>query len=722
MPQALGSPSNADIPAGVDLRGGRSSPPNPGIRSSLLKVASKGAALALAAAICASSAAAKEPPAAAKGLHLTWPGGAAPCNTTLQACINGAPEGITVTTSTPIDESITLNGNVRLRAARYVSPRFAAGRGISGTVGGSDPWVVELQGFRLTDASIRLSYFGSSNAVIQITHMQLESSSSAISAGIDISTSSGDNHAVRVQENRLRVAAPTLLSSAIDVEFGAGTGTHLGEIFWNEITSRGVSEGWGILASAARGTTAEFRIQGNTVRGEFQRAGITVSEGIFSDLASNVTARVVSNVVIGEGGFSGGISSVVKQGTTNAQIINNTVVRADGIALSRWGGGTPATGTTGGLIFNNLIVANRVGLQNVAPSGTANNDYNLLRNNASAGAHTPGTNDINADPLLRSLDAPRLGPGSPAIDAGNSLALIGGGTLPLVDGDGLRRIVSGNGGSAMVDIGAYEYGHRMLLTPSNLAASNQFPIIDPLINAGNGTRLFTALNRFMFTTNPRPTGVYFDGARWNLFNQDLSPMSSTLAYNVFHPLPSIDSTMHTATTTIPGFPNASALPSPDAGHIVFVEQNWNGSGTSGVYNNNPIAVGSLDGEAFVHNANGVALPAGAKFNVYSQPPTPNVFRVDKQIGDTLTNEALLLTHPLLDGNSCARFIATLVNETPSANAAGAVFDLVYTNDIGRWRIFSMNGSILGKSYNVLVVPEQVSDCTKGPIFRDQFES
>jgi hypothetical protein len=34
----------------------------------------------------------------------------------------------------------------------------------------------------------------------------------------------------------------------------------------------------------------------------------------------------------------------------------------------------------------------------------------------------------------------------------------------------------------------------------------------------------------------------------------------------------------------------------------------------------------------------------------------------------------------------------------------------------------MSGSIVGKSYNVLVVPEQVSDCTKGPLFRDQFES
>jgi hypothetical protein len=722
-----GSIAHEDPPAATALRADRSGQPAPNEGSRLPAVVSGVVCLALAAALSASTAVAVGPLAAAKGGSLTWPGTTAPCNTTLQACIDGAAAGseVMVNTALPIDESISVNRSLRLLAARNVSARLAAGRGITGNVNGSEPWLLTLRGFRLTDASVRLSYSGSASATIEVANLQLESSGSASPAGINISTLNGSGHSVRVRENRLRVAAPSLFDSAIDIEFRGGAGTHVGEVFWNEITSRGASQGWGILASAVGATTAEFRIQGNTVRGQFQRAGIMVSEGLFSESASTVTARVLSNVVIGDGGFSGGIDSVVKQGSTNAQIINNTVVRASGIGLSSWGGdGPPATGTTSGLIANNLIVSNRRGMQNVAPSGTATNNYNLLRNNVSAGAYTPGANDINADPLLRSLDAPRLGPGSPAIDAGNSLALIGGGTLPLVDGDGLRRLVSGDGGPAAVDIGAYEYGHRMLLAPSSLAAFNYFPIDDALINAGNGTRVFTALNRFInpFVTNPRPTGVFFNGVVWNVFNQDQSVISSTLAYNVFHPLPSSDSTMHTVTATMPGFPNASVLPSPDAGHIVFAEQNWNGSGASSVYNNNPIAVGRSGSEFFVHNANGAALPTGAKFNVYSQPPTPNVFRVQRQAGDPLTNEALLLNHPLLDGNPCARFVAVLENSSPSADAAGATFDLIYSTSDSRWRIFSMSGSIVGKSYNVLVVPEQVSDCTKGPLFRDQFES
>jgi hypothetical protein len=414
----------------------------------LLNVAGRAAFLALAVVAFASTAAAKEQQGTAKGESFTWPGATSPCNTTLQACINGVPDNseILVTTSSPIAEEIFINRSIRLLAARNVSPRFAAGRGITGNFFGETPWLITLRGFRLTDAGILLFYAGKATATMEVADMELESSNSSSIKRIAVFALSGSSNSVLVRNNRLRgVAAPSMSDALITVEFEGGTGTHTADVSWNEITGRGVSGGWAILASAVRAATAEFRVQGNTVRGEFQRAGIMVSEGR-SGIASTVTARVLSNTVIGEGGLSGGISSMVNLGSTNAQIINNTVVRSNGISLSRWTGS--ATGTTSGVIFNNLIVANSRGLQNVAPSGTANNDYNLLRNNASAGAHTPGANDVNADPLLRSLDAPRLGAGSPAIDAGNSFALIGGGTLPLVDADGLRRLVGGSGGSA----------------------------------------------------------------------------------------------------------------------------------------------------------------------------------------------------------------------------------------------------------------------------------
>jgi hypothetical protein len=662
-----------------------------------------------------------------------WPSGTAPCNTTLQACIDGVGSGITVEirTSAPVNENLVINKNLDLVAARGVDANLATGRGITGTVSGAAAWNLTLRGLRLVNGRIDLNHSSSGAASLTFEDLRIESSAPGNVAGIRARLSNAAASTVRATGNRLRVSAPNLFDAGMEIEFSGGSG-HLADIRWNSVESQGVSDGWGILGSAVNGTTAEFRMLGNEIRGEFRRDGIMVSEGLFSSTPSTVTARIVSNVVIGEGGGSGGIGSVVNQGNTSAQILNNTVVRADGISLSRWGGGgPPATGTTSGNIFNNIIAFNRWGLQNLpAAGGTATNNYNLLHRNTNPGAHTAGVDDVNADPLLRSLDAPRLGVGSPAIDAGNALALIGGGPLPLLDADGLRRLVNGDGaGPADADIGAYEYGHRMLLAGSGGAFSNYFPINDPLANVSNASRLFTTLNRFVNPTsiNPRPVGVFLGGSGlgWSIFNQDISAMSPTLAYNVFHPLPSSTLQMVTVGATLPGSPNAIALPSPGSLDIVLAEQNWNGNGTTGIYNNNPIAVGFEAGSWFLHNANGVALPANAKFNVYWQPPSPNAFEILKTPDDPLTEFAVLIDHPLLNGTPCAQFVVTPTSDAPAAEN-GAIFDLTYSNVGGgfagnKWVVFSHSGAIANKRYHVLVVPEQISDCTKGPLFRDQFE-
>jgi len=671
-------------------------------------------------------------PVLANAAPVNWPGGSAPCNGTLQACIDGVGSGVTIqiTTATPINESLILNKSVGLAAAPFVRASLASGRGISGSVSGANPWNLSLRGLGLRDAAVQFFYQGTLTAEITIENLRIESSAASNPAGIRVETgASAAPSTVRVLNNRLKVAAPGLFDAAIEVEFAGGAG-HLADIRWNQVESVGESTGWGVVASARGGATCTFELLGNEVRGHFGRAGIGISEGLFSDTASSVTARVFSNVVIGAGGFSNGIRSVVNQGNISADITNNTVVRATGIVLTRWsggGGGPPAIGTTSGRIFNNLIVANRFGLQNSASGGgTATNNYNLLRNNASPGLHTAGPNDVSADPLLRSLDAPRLGAGSPAIDAGNSTVLIGILPLPLLDADGLRRIVNGDAPGNQVDIGAYESGHRVLRADSTAAVLNHFPISDPRADTSDGSLLFTTLNVVIpLSFNPRPVGVYF-ASGWRIFNQDFAPMPNALSFNVFHPLPSSTLTMQTVAATLPSFPNAIAMPTPGIEDLVFAEQNWNGFGALGVYNDNPIAVGRSGGNWFLHNANGVALPTGAKFNVYWQPTSPNVFSVFKTAGDGLSNSVILIDHPLLNNNPCARFVVTPRSSGPAAEINGSIFDVFYLlggapQAINKWTIFSSNGSIASREYHVLVVPEQVSDCTLGPLFRDQFE-
>ena len=71
-------------------------------------------------------------PAVASAVTRTWPG-AAPCNGTLQACVNAAANGdrIEIATAGPIDEFLTLaNRSLSLVAAAGFHPALAAGRGI----------------------------------------------------------------------------------------------------------------------------------------------------------------------------------------------------------------------------------------------------------------------------------------------------------------------------------------------------------------------------------------------------------------------------------------------------------------------------------------------------------------------------------------------------------------------------------------------------------------
>ena len=93
--------------------------------------------------------------ACAGGVASVWPG-AAPCNTTLQACVDATPEGgtVSIATDTPIAENINLyNRSISLVAAAGRKPNFASGNWISVTAapihGNQD---VTLRGLRLTNA------------------------------------------------------------------------------------------------------------------------------------------------------------------------------------------------------------------------------------------------------------------------------------------------------------------------------------------------------------------------------------------------------------------------------------------------------------------------------------------------------------------------------------------------------------------------------------------
>src|SRR5690606_38861593 len=109
---------------------------------------------------------------------------------------------------------------------------------------------------------------------------------------------------------------------------------------YNHVTSTGAGnvEGAGILVDVAGGGGGTMKLHGNQVRGGFWRAGIYVSEGLFTSTPSSFAARIYSNLVVGNGIDGGtGIGLTPKDGTIDAQVVNNTVTRVrTALSVSNW--------------------------------------------------------------------------------------------------------------------------------------------------------------------------------------------------------------------------------------------------------------------------------------------------------------------------------------------------------------------------------------------------
>jgi len=202
--------------------------------------------------------------------------------------------------------------------------------------------------------------------------------------------------------------------------------------------------------------------------------------GIFNDGTLTVTNVTFSGNSTGAGGGASGIGG---GGGDGGGIFNDGTLTVTNVTFS--GNSTGAGGSassiggsdgSGGGIFNagdistvslrNTIVANSISGENCSGSITSLG-HNL--DSANACAFTAIGDLINADPLLGplALNTPgttqthALLAGSPAIDAGDNSS------LPPTDERGAIRIWDGDGnGSAIVDIGAYEYEAPLYVIPT----------------------------------------------------------------------------------------------------------------------------------------------------------------------------------------------------------------------------------------------------------------
>lgn len=658
---------------------------------------------------------------ATQAATLTWPG-AAPCNNTLQACIDGTANGdrIEIATDT-VDEDISLYDKDRTLAPTVgYHPAFGPGHWLSITSSSiSGDRNVAVSGLSFTDGYVYVNYRGSGTSNIDLRGLSLTYAGSPTSNYIRVEAQSGTMNAM-VYDNRVTSVPPAAFGGMITL--AAHGGTLNGDAYFNHVKSvtADLTPGAGILADyAGTGSTGTARIFGNEVRGAFGFGSIVASEGLGSADPVSFNVRAYSNVVVGNDSADAiGLRYLVNAGALNAQAVENTVTRVTWGLYAGPYSGAPAASRITGLMSSNLVRAN-IGLYiDAAHAPAMTNDYNLI--NSGSNLATLGVHSITTDAKLVSDDNPRLRNDSPGIDASDNatvgLGIIFNG-LPVLDADGLRRL---KGAGGIGDIGAYEFGDVTFghtATTGNVDTGSHVTRFHDASVDGIAAAMPIATSNYDNGTSSGvlyspPFGLYYSGGLWRLFAEDSVAMPLGAHFDVFAPAVGAGAFVHIADASnssgsVSRIDNTSTDSLPN--RIVLVTQNWSAGG-SGLYNPHQVGL-TYFGHWFAVNLDGSDLPLPLGFNIYSQEASPNAFRAVM----ATTGSALVLYHPLLDNTPCARPHASRISGAVSTDYG---FDLDYI--AGHWRIFGHAALAAGDAFNVVVDAAQVDACTD-LIFANSFD-
>jgi hypothetical protein len=122
-----------------------------------------------------------------------------------------------------------------------------------------------------------------------------------------------------------------------------------------------------------------------------------------------------------------------------------------------------------------------------------------------------------------------------------------------------------------------------------------------------------------FVYDSHPTGVWYNGGRWSIFNQDIAAMPAGAAFNVSVGTKTARTTFVHIALAANSNSNYTNLNSPAVnGHpnaLILVTPNYNPGGSGGTYDQHNIGVWYHDGVWSVFNQDMAAMPPGAGFNI-----------------------------------------------------------------------------------------------------------
>jgi hypothetical protein len=213
------------------------------------------------------------------------------------------------------------------------------------------------------------------------------------------------------------------------------------------------------------------------------------------------------------------------------------------------------------------------------------------------------------------------------------------------------------------------------------------------------------------TYNPHPVGVWYDGAMWSIFNEDLAAMPIGATFNVAVAPPSDTVFVHLATENNTSG-NSTVISHPDSDDdpnaMLLVTQDWNPGGVGGTYNPSPIGVWYDGSQWNVFNQDLSALPVGAAFSVSVLSPSETAFVHVANPNNTLGHYTLI-NSPAANGMPGA---VILVTQNWNPGGQGNIYNdapvgVRYDLQTSQWAIFNENLANLpdGAAFNVTILPE-----------------
>lgn len=208
------------------------------------------------------------------------------------------------------------------------------------------------------------------------------------------------------------------------------------------------------------------------------------------------------------------------------------------------------------------------------------------------------------------------------------------------------------------------------------------------------------------TTGPYLTkaiGVWYNGSKWTIFNQDRTPLKTKTQFNVLVINKSskafiVKSGANASTIKIN---HASLNNNPNAAFLITA--NW---GIKGPYNTNPVGVMYSGGYWHIFNTNGKPMPTGAKFNVLINQ---KIFK-HKVTNTTRKKHITYVNNSKTNNQTKAIVFATFNSQTSRKN---------FNNPIGvwysanKWTVYNENRSLLkgNEAFNLL----SITNSSSGPI-------